>query len=141
MSWYVVTGKKGCQLRAGSLLSTPKVTELECGTRVRVEALKKVVSPDGAREIERCEIVLPVKGWASLRLLRREAERKVDVREHESGEERTRVEAGRRKRGELRVDDLHVLAAHHHAPRVQVAVAEGEAIARVEGVAEVLRLQ
>ena len=66
----MVSGKKGCQLRVGSALTTPKVCELECGTRVRVEATKKVVS--GQREIERCEIVLPVKGWASLRLLRLE---------------------------------------------------------------------
>ncbi|KAH8063746.1 hypothetical protein JL722_2933 [Aureococcus anophagefferens] len=72
MSWYTVTGRKGCQLRAGSLLSSRKVCEVECGTRVRVETVKRVVAGD--REVERCEIVLPVKGWASLRLLRREDE-------------------------------------------------------------------
>ena len=37
---------------------------------MRVETVKRVVAGD--REVERCEIVLPVKGWASLRLLRRE---------------------------------------------------------------------
>ena len=58
MSWYIVKGAKGCQLRAGSLLSSRKVCEVECGTRVRVETVKRVVAGD--REVERCEIVLPV---------------------------------------------------------------------------------
>ncbi|KAK7242912.1 hypothetical protein SO694_00127073 [Aureococcus anophagefferens] len=52
---------KGCQLRAGSLLSSRKVCEVECGARARVETVKRVVAGD--REVERCEIVLPVKGW------------------------------------------------------------------------------
>ena len=38
----------------------------------------------------------------------------------------------------LGVDDLDGSVAHHHAARVEVAVAEREAIEGVEGVAEVL---
>lgn len=70
MSWYVVSGHKGVQLRSGSALTSNKIEELAHMTRVRVESMKTVTS--GNREIERCEIVLPVKGWVSKRLLRLE---------------------------------------------------------------------